>query len=438
MEWYLSVSIILGTLILLMLTGLPVAFCFILIDIVGALLWWGGKGGLVQLALSLSESVCSFSLLPLPMFVLMGEVLFHSGIAPRLIDAVDKWLGSMPGRLGLLAVGAGTLFSTLTGASPASIAMLGSTLVPEMERRGYKKPMSLGPILGSGGLAIMIPPSALAVFLGALAEISIGGILMAIIIPGILMAFLYATYIYLRCKFQPEIAPSYQTERFSLSEKISATCHHILPVGIVIFLVVGVIFLGIATPTEAAATGVLGSFILASIHKAVSWKLIKKSLYSTAEVSIMMFFVIAGAKGFGQILVFSGATRGLIEFTLGLSLPPMVIFVAMMIVVLILGMFMTVSTVIMISVPLYMPVVTSLHFDPVWFAVVYLVCIEVGTTSPPVGLGLFTMKGVAPPGTTMGEIYRAALPFIYCDLVAIVLIIVFPGIALWLPRLTMG
>jgi len=208
-EWYYTLIGVLVVLLLLMASGMPVAFCFMLVNVVGAYLLWGGEVGLGQLVVSIYGSVTTFTLLPLSLFILMGETMFHSGISFNLIDSIGKWLPRLPGRLGLMALGAGALFSTLTGASMASVAMLGSTLVPEMEKHGYKKPMSLGPILGSGGLAIMIPPSSLAVLLGAVGEISIGGILIGIIIPGIIMTLLYGGYIILRCSIQPHLAPAY-------------------------------------------------------------------------------------------------------------------------------------------------------------------------------------------------------------------------------------
>jgi len=192
---------------LLMASGMPVAFCFMLINLVGAYFLWGGEVGLGQLIVSIYGSVTTFTLLPLSLFILMGETMFHAGISTQLIDTIGKWLPRLPGRLSLLALGAGALFSTLTGASMASVAMLGSALVPEMENHGYKKEMSLGPILGSGGLAIMIPPSSLAVLLGAVGEISIGGILIGIILPGILMSVLYGGYIIIRSTIQPHLAP---------------------------------------------------------------------------------------------------------------------------------------------------------------------------------------------------------------------------------------
>src|SRR5512135_1736389 len=220
MEWQLSLVIIFGILMVLMLTGMPIALCFFIINVIGMYFLFGGIMGLQNLINSLYNSLNSFILLPIPLFILMGEVMFQSKIAPILITVIGKWMGRLPGRLALLAVASGTLLSTLTGTSIASVAMLGSTLVPEMEAQNYKKPMSLGPIMGSGGLAMLIPPSALAVLCGAIGEISIGRILVGIVIPGLLVAAIMATYIIVRCKLQPDLAPIYDVEKIPLSEKI--------------------------------------------------------------------------------------------------------------------------------------------------------------------------------------------------------------------------
>ncbi|MBI2831911.1 MAG: TRAP transporter large permease subunit [Chloroflexi bacterium] len=431
MDWQLVLLIMFGGLIVMMAAGMPVAFSFLAINMVGLLVVRHGDMDL--LVRSIFGSVTSFTLLPIPMFILMGDVLFQSGMGSIIIDSVDKWMGRLPGRMSLLAVGAGTLLATLTGASMASVAMLGSTLIPEMEKRGYKKPMSLGPILGSGGLATMIPPSGLAVLLGALGEISIGQILLAIILPGLLSAVIFTTYIVTRCRLDPTLAPPYEITRVPLSEKLAALAKHILPISIIVFLVIGLIVLGIATPTEAAVSGVLGTLLLVASHKRLSWAVMKKSLASTLHVTGMILFIIASSGAFSQILAFGGVSRNLTELATGLPVTPILIFIAMQLIVGILGMFMNVLPIMMITLPVFMPVVNGLGFNPVWFAVIYLINAEIAAISPPFGLNLFVMKGVAPPGTTMGDIYKAGLPFIVLNVIIMAIVIVFPAIALWLP-----
>ena len=418
-----------------MLTGMPVALCFMLINMAGMYLFFGGAAGLEQLITSIYSSLNTFILLPVPLFILMGEVMFHSGIAPVLVETLDKWVGRIPGRLSLLAVAVGTLFSALTGTSLASVAMLGSSLVPDMEKHGYKKPMSLGPILGSGGLAMMIPPSALAVLCGAIAEISIGKILLAIIAPGLLMAAVYAVYIIVRCWLQPDLAPAYEVDPSPIREKVISTVKYVLPQGLVVFLVVGVIFMGIATPSEAAATGAFGTFLIAIIYKRLTWEVTMKAVKGTLSITGMLFLIIAGAMAFSQILGFSGASAGLSELATGLDLPPIMIIMIMQFIILFLGGFMDVVSIMMIVLPIFVPLVRALGFSPVWFAVLFLLNIEMAGTSPPFGMSLFVMKGVAPKGTTMSDIYLAALPFLGCDLIVMIMLFIFPSMALWLPSL---
>ena len=223
MEWWSILSLIFGAFIFLMLLGVPVAIAFMFINVIGVYVFWGGEMGLRHLTLSIYNSVTNFNLLPIPLFILMGDFMFRSGMAPKMMDAVDKWLGRLPGRLSLLAVFGGAIFGALSGAATASAAMLGSVLLPEMEKRGYKSPMSVGPLLGSAGLDIMIPPSALGVVLAAMARISIGQFLIAITLPGLLMAAIYAIYIILRAWLQPHLAPPYEVEPAPFSQKIMMT-----------------------------------------------------------------------------------------------------------------------------------------------------------------------------------------------------------------------
>ncbi len=418
-----------------MLTGLQIAFCFLAVCIVGMYIFFGGSAGLEQLIISMYTTLNSFILVPIPLFILMGEVMFHSGIAPVLIKTLDKWLGRIPGRLSILAVGSGTLFSTLTGTSLASVAMLGSTLVPEMEKEGYDKSMTYGPILASGGLAQMIPPSGLAVLLGAIAEVSIGRILVAIIVPGLLMATVYAVYIMLRCGLQPSLAPIGKVQHTPLSEKVSDLLRYVLPQGIVIFLVIGMILLGIATPSEAAATGAMGTIFLSFCYGRMSFKVMKQAISGTLIVTGMIFLIIAGATAFSQILAFSGATGGLSELALNLPFASIFIVLFMMLIILILGGFMDVVAIMMITVPIFLPVVKAMGYDPIWFCVLMLINIEMALISPPFGMSLFVMKGVAPSSTKMKDIYQSAIPFIGLNIIVLGLILAFPQIALWLPKL---
>lgn len=432
MEWQLILLLIVGILLLLMASGLPIAFCFMAVNILGVYLFWGGQVGIEQLAISMHASLASFVLLPLPLFILMGELIAESGFATDMLDSVDQWLGKLPGRLSFVSVAGGVLIATLTGTNIASISLLGDVLLPEMEKRGYKKPMSLGPILGSSCLAMMIPPSAPAVILGAVAEISVGKILIGIIVPGLLMAAIYTVYILTRCTLQPYLAPAYEAPHVLLSQKLLNSARHIIPVGIIIFLVIGVMFLGIAGPSEAAATGALGTLIICAARRTLNREKIIKVVRNTLRITVMMFMIMAGSKAFSQILAYTGASVGMIEFLTSVSISPVITLITMQIILLILGCLMDAVSIMMITLPIFMPIVRELGFDPVWFAVIFMINVDIGGLTPPFGLSLFTMKGIA-PDCSMQDIIKASVPFIFLDLLAMALIMMFPAIALWLP-----
>jgi tripartite ATP-independent transporter DctM subunit len=433
MEWYVVLFMMFACLALLMVIGVPVAFCFLFLNIIFGLVYFGSSG-IDQGVLSIYSNLNTFILLPVPLFILMGEVMFHSGIGPVLIRTIDKWIGGIPGRLSLLAVAAGTLFAALTGTSLASVALLGSVLLPEMRKQGYSTEMSVGPILGSGGLAMMIPPSALAVLAAAISEVSVGKTLMAIIVPGLMLGGAIALYIVMRCTLQPSAAPNYAITKIPFKEKISDTIKYVLPQSIVIFLVVGVIFLGIATPSEAAATGAMGTYILALCYRRLSWEVIKKSTIGTFSLSGMLFLILCSSGLFSQIIAFSGVSSGMARFATGLDASPIMIVVAMQIIILVLGAFMDVVSIMMITLPIFMPVVEMLGFDPIWFLVVFLVNIEMAGITPPFGMSLFVLKGIS-KDIPMGKIWLASGPFLICDAVVMVLLIIFPDFVLWLPGL---
>ena len=436
MIWWQVLILILIGLFLFMFLRVPIAFSFLGVNLVAAYFIWGSEKGLNLLITSIESSLTNFSLLPIPLFILMGEVMFQAGIAPRMIQTVDKWIGNIPGRLSILAVGSGTLLSTLTASSMASTAMLGSTLIPEMKKQNYHKEMSIGPILGSGALASMIPPSALGVLLASLGQISVGKYLIAIILPGILMAAFYLIYIVTRAKIQPQIAPQYSTtSQIPFSEKAIDTLKYIVPLGLIIFFVIGFILLGVATPTEAAAMGVLASVILAACYRSFNMKVLVKSVEGTLKVTVMILLIVSGSTAFSQILSFSGATRELINIVSNFNTLPILIVILMLFIVLVLGTFLESLSIIMLVVPFFFPIVNTLGYDIFWFAVLLLIAIEVGTISPPFGTGLFTMKGVVSEDTTMVDIYKSAIPYIFILIALMAFVIIFPETVTWLPSM---
>lgn len=437
LTWSWVFLILVGSMLLLMMSGMPVAFAFMLPCWVGAFIWYGGEAGLILFISNMRESMLDFSFVPLPLFILMGAVMFASGIAPSMMETLDKWIGRVPGRLGLLAVVSGTIIASLTGASVASTAMLGSALVPEMQKRGYKKSMALGPILGSGCLAPLIPPSDLVILVAALGHISVGKGLIAVIIPGLIMATLFAIYIVGRCWLDPSLAPPYDKPVPALRERIILFLKYVLPLSLVILSVVGVIFIGIATPTEGAATGALSTFILAAAYRKLNWRLVKEATEETLKISIMIFMIIVTAKTYSQILSFSGAAKGLLTWVTTLGVAPSMFIVMLMFLLLIVGMFMSVPAFLIVAIPIWMPIIEALGLNSVWFLVLLVINVEIGQISPPYGAGLFTMKTVAPPNITLNDVYKAAIPFCIIETIVMFLIVFFPQLALWLPSLMM-
>ena len=373
--------------------------------------------------------------MPIPLFLLMGELFFHTGVAGRVFDAFDALFGRLPGRLSYVTVASGTAFAALSGNSMGNTAMLGSLLVPEMTRRGYKKHMSMGPILGVGGLAMIIPPSGLGVLLGSLAMVDIGKLLIAGVFPGLILAALYTLLIYLQVRIDPSAAPQYEVEPVSLGRKLRLIASQLLPMGVVIFAVIGLIVLGIATPEESAAFGVLGVLVLAAVFRTLTLQSVIRALTGALRVTCMVLFIVIASYAFTQILALSGATRSLVDSVATIELAPLLLLLIMFGILLVMGMFMDVVSIMLLTIPIFFPLALSLGYDPVWFGLVMLLTLEISMVTPPFGLGLFVMLGVAPRGTTLGDVAKAAAPYVLCDLILFVLLVIFPSIALFLPGL---
>ena len=435
MEWWEVFIFLVGGLLLLLAIGLPIAFSFLLIVFIGSYYFMGGTRGISLAVQQIFSSLTSFSLAPIPLFVFMGELMLHSGMAKRTLDVMDKWIGKLPGRLSLLVITGGALFSTLSGSTIANTAMLGEIMVPEMRSRGYKKPMIFGPIVGVGGLAMLIPPSALAVVYASLAQVSVGKVLVAGAVPGVMLAFLYGFYVIGRCYINKSIAPPYEVTHHDLSEKVSDLFKYVLPLGLIFFLVLGVIFVGIATPTEAAATGALGSIILATIYGRMNLGILKKSITGTLHVTVMAFMIIGVSSTYSGILAYTGATSELVDLINSIEMSRIAVLLAMMFILLVMGTFMDQVSMMMITIPVYMPIIYAMNLDPIWFAILMLLNLEMAMSTPPFGFLLFVMKGTAPPDTTMGEIIEAAYPFLICDAIVMIVLLYFPSIVTFLPNL---
>jgi len=435
MEWYMVLLLIFVGLIAIMFTGLPIALSFLVLSSV-VMFNLMGEFGIRQLVLGMYDSLNSFPFTTIPFFMIMGEVFYQSGIVTKTLDTLSLFVRRIPGRLSVITLIAGGVFAALSGSVVANVAMFGALMLPEMMRRGYSKSLIAGSIMGSGALAMVIPPSAIAVLLGGIAQISVGKILIGSILPGICLVIFYIGYVVISCLRNPSLAPSYEVEnKVTGIQLLKAAVVDILPLLFIFLLVMGLIFLGIATPTEASALGALGAFVLTILYRRFSLKLVYDSLLNSLKVTAMILMIIAGSAGFSQILALTGASREAVAAILALPVAPTVILWMMLGIVILLGFFMEQTAIMMITLPLFMPVVTALQIDQVWFAVLILICLQIGQLTPPVGLALFTMKGVAPPEVTMGDIYRGAVPYVILDIIVLALLVLVPSIITFLPSL---
>ncbi|OGA51307.1 MAG: C4-dicarboxylate ABC transporter permease [Betaproteobacteria bacterium RIFCSPLOWO2_12_FULL_63_13] len=436
MIWSSALILMLGTLVVLMMLGLPVAFAFIGVDLLGAAIFLGGKAGLDQMVRNTFAALSSFTLAPIPLFLLMGEILFHTGVAFQAISTVDRLIARVPGRLSIVSIVGGTIFSSLSGSTIANTAVLGSALLPDMLRRGYHPSIAMGPIMATGSIAMLIPPSALAVLLGSLAGISIAKLLIAGIVPGIIMSIVFLAYIIGRCSFNPSLAPVDEAHLgLSARERWIPFLIYVVPLFGIFLIVVGSILAGWATPTESAALGSVAAVIAAVAYRKFTWAGFLRSIMETAKISVMILFIIGASVTFAQILAFSGATDGLLVLIKDFGADRIVLVIAMITVLLFLGCFVDQVSMIMITLPFFIPLAQTVGVDLLWFGVLILVSMEISFTTPPFGLLIYVMKGVAPQSITLRQVYMAALPFIALEIIVLGLLIGFPAITTWLPAI---
>ncbi len=435
MIWWQAMALLFGLLTVLMVAGLPVAFAFLAINLVGALIWFGGEAGLVQVVRNSVASVTNFSLTPIPFFILMGEVLFHTGLAMKTIDSFDRAIRGVPGRLAVVTIVAGTVFSAISGSTVATTALLGSLLLPQMLRRGYHPRMAMGPIMAIGGVDMLIPPSALTVLLGSLAGISISGLLIAGVVPGFMMALMFLTYIVVQALRHPELAPSFDSGELNGWARWGPLLVNVTPLVLIFVLVIVAMSAGWATPTESAAIGALATVVVCVLYRSLTVKALIDALAGTTAISCVILFIIVGATTFSQILSFSGATNGLVALVQGAGLPGWAVLGGMIAILLILGCFVDQVSMMLITLPFFMPLVQHFAWDPLWFGVVYLICMQLGLLTPPFGMLLFTMRSVAPKSIPTPEIFAAVMPYVFMGLLAMVLVLAWPALATGLPSL---
>jgi len=422
-----------GALVVSLMLGLPLAFATGGVAAIFILLLWGPPAFLLVTA-RVWDLMGNFVLISVPLFVFMALMLERSGIASDLYEAIYQWVGHIRGGLAIATVLICCILAAMVGIIGASIVMMGLIALPAMLKRGYDKKLALGCISASGSLGAIIPPSVLFVLYAMLAGESVGKLFAGGILPGLLLAALYIAYISIRSFLQPDFAPAPpKTESvLSLRQKLVLLKGIILP-ALLIVIVLGSIFAGIATPTEAAGVGSLGSILSAAIYRRLSWETVKEVVFETTKVTCMLMWLIFGASSLIGVYTLAGGARFIEEMILGLPLGPWGILIAMQILLIILGMFIDFIGILFITGPIFVPIIVKLGFDPIWFGVLFNLNMQISFLSPPFGLALFYLKGVAPPGITMGDLYRSVWPFIIIQLFVLALTMIFPQIAMWLP-----
>src|SRR5580765_5316021 len=436
MAWYWSATLLFGTALGLMMFGVPVALGFLATNLIAAMIFMGGGVGIQQVINNGFGALTAFPLVPIPMFLLMGELFYHTGLAARCFNAADKLLGNIRGRLAYVTLMGGTAYAGPAGSSMGACALLGRLMAPEMMRRGYSKYLSLGPIMGVGGLAVIIPPSALTVLLATLGQTDVGALLIAGVVPGLVLAAMYGVLIWAWTVIDPSAAPLDPPPQVTGREKVKLILVDVIPMVAIIVFSVLVMLVGWCTPTEAAALGAVSVIALAACYGEMTWKAFVKSLDGALRVTVMAFLVILGSATFSQVLAFTGASTGLMNWAIGFDVTPLGMLLIMIGVIIFLGSFMDPLSKMLLTAPIFFPLAKTLGFDLTWFGLIMLLALEVGYTTPPFGLLLFVMKGVSPPGTSMKDIYLAGMPFIACVFLLIGMVLIFPPLATWLPSIS--
>jgi tripartite ATP-independent transporter DctM subunit len=436
LSWPLATLLLLGGGMLLMMSGLIVAVAFMLINFVGAYLFLGGSAGVLQLIRGNVTGVSTFALVPIPLFVFMGEMLFHSGLALKAIDAIDRLIRRIPNRMPVVVILAGTVFSAISGSTVATTAMLGSLMLPEMLKRGYNSRLAMGSIMGIGAVDVLIPPSGLAVLLGSLAMIPITDLLIGGILPGLVLALGFVVYIVV-CGIicpDPGVDNSIRHNE-NFRSRWAPFVIEVVPLILIFALVVASMIAGWATPTEAAALGAVATTIVAALFGALTWRALVDSLRSTVFLTSALLIIVMGATTFSQILAFSGATSGFVNFVVNAISNPYLVLVGMIAILLLLGAFIDEASIMLMTLPFFMPLVQRYGFDLTWYGVIYLMCMQIGLLSPPFGLLIFAMRGVSPRSVSMGDIMMATVPYMIMSGLMIGAIILYPPLATWLPSL---
>ena len=434
-EW-LPMAVLLGGLGIGLVSGFPMAFNLASSSIVAAWIFIGPQS-LPFVATNVFGMMSSMILIAMPLFIFMACVLEKSGVAHDLYAFMHQLLGGLRGGLSMGTVLICAIIAAMSGVSTTGVVTMGIIALPIMLKQGYNKSIAIGPILAGGALGLLIPPSISLIVYGMIARVSIGRLFAGGILPGLILVFLYMSYIGIRSYFQPHLAPALPPEkRVPLREKIALAKGLILPF-LLITVVLGSIFKGVASPTEAAAVGAGGALLSAAVNRRLDWQVVKEACFKTMAINGMIMWILFGAACFTSIFFRTGGQEVIADVMLGVA-NPIYIFAIILVTLIVLGFFLDEITQIMITVPVFLPIIVQLGYDPVWFGVLFMTQVQMDYLTPPFGFTLFYMKGVAPPEVSMGDIYRSIVPFVCIQFAVVLMILFFPNLVLWLPDVVFG
>lgn len=424
-------------LLILMALGLPIVFCLGSIGIIFGYIFWG-PSSLALVSTNLYGFMSDFILLAIPLFVFMANMLQHSGVAENLYDTMYKWFGPIRGGLAIGTVIICAIIAAMSGLSATGTLSTGIVGIPEMLKRKYDKNIAIGSVAAGGALGVLIPPSVPMVVYSFLTAVSVGKIFLGGILPGLLLTFIYILYIGIRSYVSKDLCPALPPEeRVSWGEKLKATKSVILPI-LLIIGVLGSIFRGMATPTEASAIGAFGSIICAIINRRLNWYVLKDSAFVTLRLTAMLMWIMSSAIVFNSVFTGLGASQLVTDTFNKLKVSPFIIVIIMQLTLILLGMIMDPNGIMMITVPIYVPIITSLGFDPIWFGVLFIMNMEIGYLTPPFGWNIFYLKSIVPKEITILDIYRSVVFFVIFQIIGLAIVMIFPDLVLLLPKKIIG
>lgn len=429
MEWWALLSLIFAALLVLIMIGIPVAFSLGILSLALVLIFLG-PNQLIVFSTTAFGQIDNFALVAIPLFIFMAEVILHSGVSTDAFDMLSKWTSRLPGGLAVAAQLTCTLFASVCGASTATAAAVGSIAVPEMMSRGYDKRLTCGSIAAGGALGALIPPSIYMIIYGTLVEESIGQLFMGGVIPGLMLSGMFIAFIIVRCTLRPGLAPLAQdvtwADRWRSLYKVWA----------ILFLaaaMLAAIYFGIATPSEIAGVGCFLALAIGFAYRRLTWAALKGAFLSTCRITCFIGWILVAATVFGYILSFLQLPQQLSEWLVAQSASPYLVILGINVLLIFLGCIMDPAGILLVTIPILVPVIKALGFDPVWFGVMFVVNMELAQITPPLGLNLFIIKSISPPEVTLKDILIGAGPFMILDLIGLALVIIFPQIILWLP-----